>query len=122
MKKESWDKSYAKKLFECFMEIEKSQYPPQSFERLDHRKNLLEKFILEFGVNHLSITNYTNMMQILSSITVDVFDSKRWMEGSISVGVGSEPYELWATRGEKVFDFNNWLWIDKPKSTEMYEE
>ncbi len=120
MNQETWNKSGAKKLFDCFMEIEKSQYPEYYYEKLDERKSIIEKFIVEFGVDRVTINNYTNMMQFSSSITLDVFDSKRWQEGSIDISIGSESHEYWASRVNKniKFNFQTWVWEEKKTSVE----
>jgi hypothetical protein len=113
MNKKIWNKSNAKKLFDCFMEIEKSQFPEYLHKAVDERKNIIERFILEFGADHVTICNYTNMMQFSSSITIDVFQYGRWKEGSININIGSEPQEYWANRinGTQKFDFEKWKWL-----------
>lgn len=115
---------YSKKLFDCLMEIENSQYPDCHQDVLKKRMSLLEKFIDEFGTNHVTINTYTNMMQSSLSITLDVFKSNKFISGDIIVDLGSEPYEIWAKRNRlnlnedgnkgiyisEIFDFNDWTW------------
>lgn len=110
MEENVWNKSGAKKLLACFMEIEASQYSPSCKPELDKRVALVEKLILDFGVDHATVTNYTNMMLVSSSIMLDVYISKRRVEGNIYIHIGSEPSELWATRGDEKFDFESWSW------------
>jgi len=116
MNKEQWEKSHAKRLFDLFVELEKSSYPESKHENLDKRHEMAEKFIMEFGVNHVTVQNYTNMMQLCSAVTLDCFDSKRYTEGDIEVNLGSNPDEIWADRGgnfgkvQEYFDFNEWKW------------
>lgn len=122
MNHDNWIKSRSKKLFDCFMDIEASQYHLHQQDKLNDRRKDAERLIVEFGCNHATITNYTNMMQMSSSITIDVFDSKRYMDGDLDIHIGSEAQELWATRGGMRFDFQEWEWIPIPENISNDEE
>lgn len=98
MKKSDWNKSNAKKLFDCFMDIEENQYPKKFLLELKRRRDLVENLILKHGCNRVSITNYTNLGVWSSSISLDVFQSGKWQNGDIDIHIGSEPHEMFATR------------------------
>ncbi len=111
---ETWNKSNAKKLFDCFMEVEKNQYPEYFHEKLDERAKLAEKFIIEFGNDNVRINNYTNMMLFSSAVILDTYifyDELTKRHYNIDLNIGSEPHEIWATndRNQK-FDFDSWEW------------
>ena len=122
MDKDQWDKSNAKKLFDCISDIEKNQYPPQHHTALDSRKDITEKFIIEFGGNRVRIITYTNMMQESHSVNLDVYSSSKFSGGNIGISWGSEPQELYARRVHysfknkkdvvEVFDFFLWKWSE----------
>jgi hypothetical protein len=103
MNVDTWNKSKAKVLFDCFMEIEKKSYPEYLHDRVDERTKRVEALIVAHGANHVTINNYTNMMQFSSSITIDTFSSGRWMDGNITIDIGSEPHELSAIRTRSEF-------------------
>ncbi len=115
MNQTRWEKSSAKKLVDAFLEIEESQYPEIFLERLKYRHEQVRKLILEFGADYVRINNYSNMLQLSSSIIIDVFDPDNWRNGDMVIELGSEPHELGASRTKQgkleTFDFRNWKWV-----------
>lgn len=114
-----WNISDAKKLLDCFLEVEEDAFPEYHKEKAKERSKTVRKFILDYGVNHVTIKNYTNMMLEHSSLTIDVFDTERWMEGDITIYLGSETHELSANRTSKLFRFDSDLKRSVMKVTEQ---
>jgi hypothetical protein len=114
--------THAGKLLDYFLKIEEEQYPESLRQQVRTRHEKVVKFISEFGVDMVTLNTYTNMMQLSNSLTIDVFDSKRYGEGKINIDLGSEAWELWATRGDKQFDFRSWKWIPHIVQITMEED
>jgi len=115
-----WNTSHAKKLLDCFLEIEENQYPEFHKVKAKIRSETVRKFIVEFGADHVTVNNYTNMMQLSSSITIDVYQTGGSLKGNIEIDLGSETHELYAKRNtwdskklkhiDQVFNFELWVW------------
>jgi hypothetical protein len=120
-------KDHGLKLLNCFLGIEESMYPKHRLDEAKKRSETVRKFVEEFGCNHVTVNNYTNMMQFSSSITIDRFKSEKYMNGDINIDLGSELHELFAKRIrteypkeppfltkyiKEVFDFKSWQWVE----------
>jgi hypothetical protein len=93
----------AKKLLQCFLDIEDSQYPEVFKDRLIERNNKVIDLIEKYGVNHVTVSTYTNMMQFLSSVTIDTFKGDAVVHYDLDIELGSEVQELSAHRNLTVY-------------------
>lgn len=115
----------SEKLLNCFLEIEENSFPEYYKVKAKERSETVRNFIKDFGVDHVTVNNYTNMMQFLSSITIDTFNSNNWMDGNITIDLGSETHELFANRIftdknsrpyksiKQIFNFKMWKWEEE---------
>ena len=107
------------RLLTTFLEVELEQFPKRSAQSANSRNHVVTKLVKEFAVDKVTINTFTNMMQSLNSITIDYFDSSRYKEGNITINLGSETWEIWASRASiynnitEEFDFDTWTWITK---------
>jgi hypothetical protein len=116
-------------LIKVFLLVEGQQYPSHFKERLLEREKKIWRVIEDYGVNHVTLHTYTNMMQDLCTLTVDTFVSGRFMEGNLDIQIGSEPQELCCIRKGKWYDFDSESWkepveyrIEDEEDEEEYEE